>query len=130
MQKRSDGKFDLFRDTTACSPLMAILFGGQLESQRSVVTIDKWLPIFVKGPYGTVDTVLQFRDALETLLTSTFQSLAKHKSGSEDCGDNVPAKYLADDMVLEPFAAGLVDLLDQDNGRRMSAAPQGLFRCF
>lgn len=110
MNKGADGNSILLRDTTASTPLMASLFGGRLRSQGNILEMDGWLPMYVKGSGRVVKTILEFRKALDRLLTAAFQDLSSLRANRK----RGVANYLADDETRETFASGLVEVLDKD----------------
>lgn len=105
MVRSADGKQTLLRDTSQTTPLMATLFGGRLRSQNgNVLTMDGWLPFYVRDRADgrALKTVVEFRKALDRLLTGTFQGL--QRKGGEHRG------FLADDKARAIFAQGLVEV--------------------
>ncbi|KAI9840307.1 MAG: hypothetical protein M1837_001794, partial [Sclerophora amabilis] len=106
MAKASDGKTIFLRETSEAKPLMAALFGGRLKSRGSVLEMDGWLPFYVKGESRALKTVVEFRKALDRLLTNTFMDLTRRRGKTN--------KYLADDPAREIFAQGVVEVLDLD----------------
>lgn len=82
MNRSNDGKQILLRDTTACSPLMAALFGGRLKDQRNIITMDKWLPFYVKGDWGAARKIMDFRSVLD--IVSIMPAPATFPSMPED----------------------------------------------
>ncbi|MCJ1398887.1 hypothetical protein MMC11_002088, partial [Xylographa trunciseda] len=105
MAKSNDGRSLYLRDTSESTPLMATLFGGRLKApQRSnrILEVDEWLPFYIKSDdRRAVKTILEFRKALERLLTGAF-------------GDLSSKRFLAEDPVRESFAEGLVEVLGRD----------------
>ena len=73
----NDGRSLMLRDTTCSSPMMATLFGGRLESQGNIMTMDNWLPFFVRSPQASSFAgrkVIEFRRVLDQVsLTMTIQ---------------------------------------------------------
>jgi len=69
MQRSNDGKSIHLRDTTASSPLLAVLFGGRLRAEGNIITMDGWLPFYLKSGWGAnrdvVKTMMEFRKALD-----------------------------------------------------------------
>ncbi|KAL8792851.1 MAG: hypothetical protein Q9195_004580 [Heterodermia aff. obscurata] len=105
----SNGLF--MRDTSRSTPLMAVLFGGKLRQEYSVLRLDGWLPFYVKSRHRSAPrTVFEFREAMERLFASVFNDLAakRRARGGAETG------YLADDEVREVFEEGLVEVLMQD----------------
>ncbi|KAI9828010.1 MAG: ATP-dependent RNA helicase A [Thelocarpon impressellum] len=136
MTRSADGKSIFLRDTSRTSALMAALFGGRLRSSASsanVLEMDQWLPFYVRDRADgrALKTIVEFRKALDRLLTGAFQDLSKR--GGEGKG------YLADAKAREVFAQGLVEvsvvsqlaeamadvdkLLDQESSVRMFRGP-------
>ena len=106
MAKGSDGKTILLRETSETTSLMTALFGGRLSMGNNsvrIVNMDDWIPFYVKSNdrWG-VKTLLEFRKALDRLLTSAFRDLSTKKS------------FLADDTVRTIFAEGLAEVLKRD----------------
>ncbi|OLL24649.1 ATP-dependent RNA helicase DHX36 [Neolecta irregularis DAH-3] len=50
------------RSTTAVDPLSLLVFGRQLEQKGWVLTVDQWLPFYVKG--RSCGVILDFREAV------------------------------------------------------------------
>ena len=75
-----DGSQNFLRDVSATSPLMATLFGGRLVSRGSVIDMDQWLPVYVRGGPRTVKLMIEFRKALDRLLASSFRKLSDLRS--------------------------------------------------
>lgn len=108
MARSNDGKTIFLRDTSESTPLMATLFGGRLQTSPSnparILEIDRWLPFYVKSDdRRAVKTIIEFRKALERLLTGAFRDLSSKR-------------FLAEDPVREIFAEGLVEVLRRDMG--------------
>lgn len=61
--KSNDGGTLLLRTVTEARPLMAILFGGKLESSGTIIEIDGWLPFQV--PPQAMKTTKDFRICLD-----------------------------------------------------------------
>ena len=102
----NEGKTLFVRDTTESTPLMATLFGGRVQISDSnpsrILEMDKWLPFYVQSQDSrAVKTIVEFRKALERLLTGAFRDLSKKRN-------------LAEDPVREMFAEGLVEVLQRD----------------
>ncbi|KAI9836694.1 MAG: hypothetical protein M1838_005003 [Thelocarpon superellum] len=108
MARGTDGKAIFLRNTTRTSPLTAALFGGRLrgnaQMSRKILEMDGWLPFYVtdRADGRALKTVVEFKKALDRLLTSAFQDLSKR--GDREGG------YLADVRAREIFARGLVDV--------------------
>lgn len=119
LAKSSDGKSVLMKDTTCVTPLLAVLFGGRLRWQDKTVEMDGWLPFSLYATRWEMKMLMEFRKALDRLLTNTFGELAKFRNGkaaSED-EDEGGGKYLADDRIRRIFAEGLVEVLRRDMTR-------------
>ena len=105
LAKSNDGKTLFLRDTSEATPLMATLFGGRLQNNSStsrVLEMDGWLPFYVKSDdRRAAKTIVEFRKALERLLTGAFRDLENKQ-------------FLAEDAVREAFAEGLVEVLSRD----------------
>ncbi|KAF2499041.1 P-loop containing nucleoside triphosphate hydrolase protein [Lophium mytilinum] len=113
MSRSADGHQIYLKDTSAITPLMAAIFGSKtaMRGDGLVLMVDDWLPLFIKRPgrFGYIHSanqVLQrFREALETVLSSSFSRIARNTDGE---------RYLADDPVLEEFVEQFVDVLGRD----------------
>ncbi|KAL9114186.1 MAG: hypothetical protein Q9187_007521, partial [Circinaria calcarea] len=108
MARSNDGTTIFLRDTSESTPLMATLFGGRLQTSPSnpmrILEMDRWLPFYVKSEdRRAVKTIVEFRKALERLLTGAFRDLSSKR-------------FLAEDPVREMFAEGLVEVLRRDMG--------------
>ncbi|MCJ1415261.1 hypothetical protein MMC32_001593 [Xylographa parallela] len=105
MAKSNDGRSLFLRDTTESTPLIATLFGGRLQTPQHssrILEVDEWLPFYVRSDdRRAVKTIVEFRKALERLLTGAF-------------GDLSSKRFLAEDPVRECFAEGLVEVLGRD----------------
>ncbi|CAK1360530.1 unnamed protein product [Cercospora beticola] len=97
------------RDTTLVTPLMAILFGGRLETKTyKTLTMDEWLPFSIKALNNefAVRLLLEFRKAKDRMLFGVYNDLSdldKRQRG------------LLEDPAREIFANGLVDVLKSVN---------------
>lgn len=92
------------RDATVITPLMAMLFGGTLETTKNYksVEMDDWLPFRFESMRleYTTRLVLEFRKALDRVLHSAFKALSSSNG-----------RALAPDPVREYFATNLADML-------------------
>lgn len=127
MAKSNDGKSIFLRGTSASTPLMAVLFGGRLRVEGRVLEMDGWLPFYLKLKSNEIKVLVEFRKALDRMLTGAFGDLAasranrvsdprprrsnEFESGNEDL---TSPTYLADDQIREIFSEGLVDVLKRD----------------
>lgn len=109
------------RDATVITPLMAMLFGGTLETKYyKSVEMDGWLPFKFDSTRleYTTRLVLEFRKALDRVLHSAFKALSSSNG-----------RALAHDPVREFFANNLAELLktqDPDSYKsRESWVPAG-----
>ncbi|KAI9833160.1 MAG: hypothetical protein M1819_003782 [Sarea resinae] len=77
MARSNDGRQTFLRDTSTSTPLMATLFGGRLRNpSRNILEMDGWLPFYVRGDdTRAVKTIVEFRKALDRLLTGAFRDL-------------------------------------------------------
>ena len=109
---RADGSTLFLRDTSQSTPLMAALFGRNLEHERSqFLRLDGWLPFYVQSPERlAAKTVFEFRKGMERLFTGVFNDLAVKRRAAQGAGTG----FLADDQVREVFAQGLAEVLVQD----------------
>lgn len=62
---RGDANSITLRDTTAATPLLAVLFGGKLKAQGNIIQMDGWLPFYVKGQNRAVRVIMEFRKAMD-----------------------------------------------------------------
>lgn len=144
MARSNDGGSILLRDVTTSSPLMAVLFGGRIRKQNQILEMDNWLPFEVRTAPRTVGVLVEFRKAMDRMLTRAFQALSRARSGgagaaavttdaSASAGSDVPAasrnkrkdEGFADDEVCRLFAEGVVDVLNRDLTRR--SKPRRMF---
>ena len=102
-------------DTTQSTPMMAVLFGGKIRAFRNTIVMDKWLSFNVQSADRmAAKTILEFRKALERLLSIMFRRLrTKEKTGM------VEQVFPADDEMREIFAQGLVEVLNRDTPARV-----------
>lgn len=97
-------------DTTRSTPLMAVLFGGKIKVSNNVIAMDEWLRFYVRSPdHMATKTILEFRKALERLLSMMFRRLAPR----EDKGI-VKELFPADEFMRDTFTQGLVEILNRD----------------
>ena len=138
MAKSNDGNSIFLRDVSASTPLMATLFGGRIRSQGNILSMDDWLPFYVRGSPRVVKTVVEFKKALDRVLTWSFKDLSRLKASRkrgavvEQHGDRVvpgdeddetdegQTGHFADHKVRELFADGVVDVLNKDLYRKSS----------
>lgn len=121
MARSNDGNTIFLRETTESTPLAATLFGGKIkrnEERGNILELDSWLPFYVSSfDRRAAKTIIEFRKALERLLTTAFKDLGRlsvnHKIGGgvDKFGNR---NYLADKKVIQLFASGLVEALDRD----------------
>ena len=106
LAKSTDGKTLYLRETSETTALMTVLFGGRLSTATNsarIVNMDDWIPFYVKSnDRWSMKTLLEFRKALDRLMTSAFRDLSDKKS------------FLADDQVRTLFAEGLAEVLKRD----------------
>jgi ATP-dependent RNA helicase DHX36 len=132
MTKSIDGKHLFLRDVSQISPLTAALFGGHLRKKPdtrpngNILELNKWLPLSAKGAYNAPRTLLEYRQALDQLLSSTFQDLFRRpKEYQKELAEGeevMERQYLADDPLRAFFVDGVVDLLDRDAARTREEA--------
>ena len=121
MARSNDGGTLFLRDTTESTPLMAALFGGKLkrhDERGNILEMDNWLPFYVSSPdRRCAKTIIEFRKALERLLTVAFRDLGQ-LSANRKIGGGIDKDgkrtFLADEKVRNLFAGGLVEVLDRD----------------
>ncbi|KAI3393345.1 hypothetical protein diail_4426 [Diaporthe ilicicola] len=115
----TDGNRMNLRDVSPATPLMALLFGGQLSQRGPILELDQWLPMFIKADaadgaepsarYGdglAAWQVSRFRATLDTVLASTFDDLAAHTP-------------LDGDGLREELACRLARVLNLEAGLRV-----------
>lgn len=129
MARSNDGRSIFLRDTTETTPLMATLFGGKLkrnEERGSIIELDNWLPFYVSSSdRRTAKTIIEFRKALERLLTTAFNDLGNASRRDREGMLDARRGFLADEKVRELFAGGLVDVLDRDVRTAEAVANRG-----
>ncbi|KAG8162237.1 hypothetical protein KVR01_008002 [Diaporthe batatas] len=78
----TDGDTMYMRETSAVSPLAAMLFGGPLTQYGAVLEMDGWLPMSVRDTGlpdpRLADKVVALRRLLDRMLASAFDDLASH----------------------------------------------------
>lgn len=98
------------RDTTFVSPLMAVLFAGQLSVGQVTrkLEVDEWLVFFAKeahrGLYDhdtVVDEILKLRQRLDKMLAITFDDLAKKEPLVNDHTRGLLANGIAEILKLD-----------------------------
>ena len=78
LSKDTTGDSLFLRDTSKVTPLMTLLFGGQLRlTETERLEMDDWLPFFVKhsNQHFAARLLLEFRKALDRVLYRAFHSL-------------------------------------------------------
>ena len=131
LAKSNDGSQLYLRETSACTPLMATLFGGKLRQTTSnIIEMDNWLPFYVKSrERQAAKTIIEFRKAMERLFSCTFRDLQADKNRRQKQPQQPyeeKVKYLADDKVREIFAEGMVEVLKRDVRAEDAIAKRGL----
>lgn len=112
MMRSIDDSATKLCDTTQSTPMMAVLFGGKISTTRNTIVMDEWLSFYVRSDDRmALKTILEFRKALERLLSMTFRRLTMKKKP-----EMLEQVSPADEIVRETFAQGLVDILDRDSG--------------
>ena len=131
MVKSSCNSALFLRDISPISPLTAALFGGRLRQKptfgptETKLVLNQWLPISVP------ENLLQYREALDMLLSSTFQSLLSNRGrgqGNEKHDEkNVEygKVYLADEPSRAFFVDGVIHLLIKDAAKRKEVEDGG-----
>jgi HrpA-like RNA helicase len=107
LAKGTDSGSLFLRDTTKVTPLMTLLFGGQLRiTQTGRLEMDDWLPFFIKSldPHFATTMILEFRKGLDRVLFRAFHSLENVTP------DN--AGQFSDDPVREKFVNAVVQILN------------------
>lgn len=110
MMHAADGSAVKLINTTQSSPLMAVLFGGKIRTYHKIIVMDEWLRFYVQSlDIMAAKTILEFRKALERLLSLTFQRLRRKEDG--ETGTRV---FPADEVMGGIFTHGLVQILTRD----------------
>ena len=107
LAKSAEGGSLFLRDTTKVTPLMALLFGGQLRmTQTGRLEMDDWLPFFIRSSdqHFATKMILEFRKGLDRVLYRAFHSLENVTP------DN--AGQFSDDPVREKFVNEVVHILN------------------
>ena len=132
LAKSNDGNSLYLRETSACTPLMATLFGGKLRhtSGSHILEMDAWLPFYVKSnERQAAKTIVEFRKAMERLFSGAFRDLQIARKRQQQVSQHPydeEHKYLADDKVREIFAEGMVEVLKRDVRAKDVIAKKGL----
>lgn len=114
LSRSTDGNTLFLRDSTHVTPLMAVLFGGQLRmTGDGRLEMDEWLPFFVKASDRQFSTrlILEFRKALDRVLNSAFSSLSDLKDGR--------TADLTSDPMREKFTNRVVEVLQYASGKHL-----------
>ena len=110
MMHSSTGSSLLLIDTTQSTPLMAVLFGGKIKVSNNVIAMDEWLRFYVRSPDKMASkTILEFRKALERLLSMMFRRLATREEG-----EILKQQFPEDEIMRYTFTQGLVEILNWD----------------
>lgn len=110
MSISTDGKTLFLRDTTQCTPLIAILFGGGVVQKGTTIEVNGWLSFYINSAGSrTLKTVVEFRKGLDRLLADAFRDL---RSGTNEGIEK--RNFLADEQARRIFAEGLVEVLIRD----------------
>lgn len=97
-------------NTTQSTPLMAVLFGGKIRTVGNIIIMDEWLRFCVLSLDRMASkTILEFRKALERLLSIIFRRL-RSKEGRE----TLEQVLSANDLMRQTFTHGLVGILNRD----------------
>lgn len=132
LAKSNDGNSLYMRETSACTPLMAALFGGKLRhTGTNILEMDDWLRFYVKSTERqAAKTIVEFRKAMERLFSGAFRDLQAVRKRQQQPQQNIyerePVKYLADDKMRENFADGMVEVLKRDVRAKDVVAKKGL----
>jgi hypothetical protein len=106
LAKGTTGGSLFLRETSKVTPLMTLLFGGQLRlPETGRLEMDDWLPFFVKhsDQHFAVRLLLEFRKALDRVLYRAFHSL-------EDLTPENRGQFV-DDSVRDNFVDKTVQIL-------------------
>jgi len=106
LSRSADGNTLFLKDSTQVTPLMAVLFGGQLRmTGHGRLEMEEWLPFFVKSDDRRHSTrlLLEFRKALDRVLNDAFGSLSELRPG--ELAD------LASNSLRDQFAQRVVEVL-------------------
>lgn len=105
------GPMMMIRDTTQCTPLMAVLFGGKIiNTSSNVLEMDGWLPWWVRDgtttDRSTTRVIVEFREELDRVLCRAFQDLSNTKAPEDNRQSLLKFASI--------FADGVVEVLDRD----------------
>lgn len=123
-----DGQSMYMRETSSVTPLMALLFGGPLTQQQSVLEMDGWLPMSIraKGTYDhsvedtrLADKVMFLRRLLDRMIASAFDDLAS----SNLHGDLSEEERMRLELVYK-----LARILNTESGMMGNSNPVGQMR--
>lgn len=105
----SDGNSLFMRDSTAVTPLMVMLFGGNLRTDgRGNMKMDDWLPLRINSSVDvrwTIQLILEFKKALDRMLQLAFNSLSEGQNSS----------LIANDAIRQEFVGGVVRVLEHNS---------------
>ncbi|OJD21727.1 hypothetical protein ACJ73_06933 [Blastomyces percursus] len=125
----NEGK--LMYPTSRITPLMALLFGGNIQSEGRILNMDGWLPFNVeveKGgpedPETAAGILLKYKQLLDHLLSSAFQEMsiidAKTRQWDKQKHRVMPRTYHASaDPVREMFISKLIDMLSHSESNAL-----------
>lgn len=131
MRRSNDGQSVFLSDTSVCSPLSTLLFGGKKQYgvlSPDTITVHDSIHLKVQSPDpGALQAIARFEKAFDRIVAHAFDLVWKLSESrrlsrardDEDISSEVSAtesrRYLADDPILDAFATGVVDLLDLDS---------------
>lgn len=108
MMRRSDNSGVSLIDTTLSTPMMAVLFGGKISVDRNIITMDGWLKFFLRSNKTACKIILEFRKALERLLSIMFRKLTAREET-----DRAEVISPSDENMRAIFTHGLVEILNR-----------------
>jgi hypothetical protein len=104
LAKTMDGQM-MCRDTTAISPLMALLFGRTLTQPRNdIIEVDGWLQLRLDSP-RYADVLIKLKDTVDNVLGTAYVELQSER---------VLERYLHANPVRTKLADQLANLLNMD----------------
>lgn len=119
----SAGDSTSIRETSAVTPLMALLFGGPLVQRGEVLEMDQWLPMSIRadvpetralaelGGRRVSDQILFLRGLMDRMLGDAFDDLASQAPPSRD-------------RMLDGLAFSLARVLNQEAGDQGNLRPE------
>lgn len=99
------------REVARTFPLAVYLFGGKSIVQGQIITVDGWIPLFVRKREKFV--LRQLNNRLQQFLQRTFDRLSATRRNRRDKAPrSTRERFLEQDKVRDPLVKGIVEALE------------------